>query len=66
MNVSKLKTELILIMYEAIKEALKDDDAVLEGAKKYFVREFKDWKYTADLFESELDKRNVEYDKILW
>ncbi len=66
MNVSELRTELILLMYDAIKKALKEDDELPQDQKKYFVRKFKDWKYTVDLFEAELNKRNVDYERIIW
>lgn len=66
MNVSELRTELILLMYDAIKKALQEDDALPDNQKKYFVRDFKDWKDTVDLFEAELNKRNVDYERIIW
>lgn len=66
MNVPELRTELILLMYDAIKKALKEDDELPQNQKKYFVREFKDWQDTVDLFEAELDKRNIDYEKIIW
>ena len=66
MNISKLRTELILLIYDAIRNALKEDDTLPGNQKKYFVREFSDWEDTVHLLEEVLNQRNVEYERINW
>ena len=66
MNIPKLSTKLILLMYEAIKDVLEEDDSFPEGKKEYGVREYPDFRECATLFENELDKRDTNYEKISW
>jgi len=66
MDIPRLSTKLILLMYEGIKDALKEDDSLPEGEKEYGVREFSDWRECVTWFETELDKRGTPYEKISW
>lgn len=61
-----LSTNGLLMLYGAVKEALKQDDARPVGQKKYEIRETKDWKIWADDLEEALNEKGVSYDKINW
>ncbi len=52
-------------MHLAVINALKADDAIPQGQEKiYGVRTNNDWWQWADSLESELTKRNVQFNKV--
>lgn len=54
-------------LHEAIRGALEEDDRIPEGKpKRYGAREFSDFRRTADLFETELERRGLDFEKINW
>lgn len=66
MNIPRMRTGLILELYACIKDCLAEDDNLPQGEDIYGVRRFPDWRECANEFEKELDKREVDYEKIDW
>ena len=66
-DVDKLSTNALLMLYNPIRAALEQDDATPKGQPKlYGVREHPDWRLWAKELEAELDKRGVMYTKVTW
>ena len=66
MNLHNITTEGLLLLHNAIRKALEEDDSLPENQKKYEVRSFSDWRKWADEIESELTKRDISYNAIQW
>jgi hypothetical protein len=67
MNFREMRTPMLIILQEAIRKALEQDDTLPEGQeKKYGVREYKDFREEADAIEKVLDERSAGYTKIPW
>lgn len=60
-------TSGLLMMYHGILQALEVDDNLPSNSQKTFgVREYADWRRCADAMEAELNKRQINYQKISW
>ena len=58
---------MLLKLYDAIAEALRVDDGITVAEHRpYGVRVFHDIQEQACAIEEELDRRNVNYTKIVW
>ncbi len=66
MNINELSTQSLHDLHSLIREAVKTDDAVTNGVKRYGVRDYPDWQRQAEAFEEELSKRNIPFEKIQW
>jgi hypothetical protein len=67
MNLPKLSTNGLFMLYEPIRTALLlDDNTPADQPKVYGVRETADWREWAKQIEAVLDERRVTYDKIKW
>ena len=67
MNISGLSTNALLLLYNAVREALEIDDNLPRGVEKtYNVREFRDFREWSNGLEAELDNRGARYSKIEW
>ena len=67
MNIKGFSDSALLMLYNSIDKALKEDDSRQQNEiKEYQVREYKDWRIWSDSIEEELIKRNVEFEKIKW
>jgi hypothetical protein len=53
-------------LYEAIRRALAEDDALPTGRKKYGVREFSDFGLEATVLERVFTDRGMKFEKIKW
>ncbi|MFN6268497.1 MAG: hypothetical protein ACK45D_19945 [Alphaproteobacteria bacterium] len=67
MNIPGYSDNGLKMLYEAIRDALAHDDAIPAGRDKtYDVREFSDWRETADKIEAVLKERGVSFETITW
>lgn len=67
MNIQGYSDNGLKMLHGAIKNALAQDDAIPAGRDKtYGVREYSDWRETADKIEAELKKRDVSFEMITW
>lgn len=70
MSVEKIggySTSGLLMMHHGIRQALEVDDNLFPKAEKtYGVREYPDWRRWSDAIESELNRRQVKYQKVAW
>lgn len=68
MNIRGLSTNGLLMLHNAIKEALVDDDSKERMGKPgiYGVREYKDFKAMSDLIEDEVRSRGERIKEIDW
>jgi len=62
----ELSESSIRELYEAIRNALAEDDALPAGGKKYGVREFPDFGWQAAALERVLTERRIPFEKIKW
>ncbi len=54
-------------LHNAVKKAIKADNDTPEGVSKpYCVHETKDWEMWSAALESELESRDIKFDKIIW
>ena len=65
MDLNKLSENAIKLLYNAINDALIEDDA-LSTKKIYGVREYPDFKEFADMLEQIMINRNISFQKIVW
>ncbi len=66
-NLKNMRTPMLLKLHNAIAEALRVDDGIAVAEHKpYGVRVFSDFQEQTRAIEGELDKRNVNYTKIVW
>ena len=61
-----LTTDSLIDLHDCILRALRKDDALPEGRKRYGVREFPDWRQHAEAIETELKKRDIDCPPIPW
>lgn len=66
MNIKRLSTNGLKLLHETIRGALKEDDALPAGSKKYDVREYPDWRAQCDQIEAELTKRLEPLSPTAW
>jgi hypothetical protein len=66
MNIAALSVSGLLMIHDAIKDALRVDDAIADGEKRYGVREYPDFRELSLEIEAELTARSVEFDPPLW
>jgi hypothetical protein len=67
MNVPGFSTNGLVMMHDAIKRALAEDDRTLSHTDKpYGVRSFADWKSISDAIEAELNQRGVIFEPVPW
>ena len=66
MDFKSMSNELLLRLHEAVRSALNEDDRLSVGQKKYFVREYPDWKLCANEIEDVLKNKNVSFTPIQW
>ena len=64
MDFNNFSEKPLICLYEAIRNALEEDDKLSE--KKYYVREFKDWKECADELERVMREKKINFSPILW
>ncbi len=65
-NVTNLSLNGLLLLHNAVREALLLDDNTCKGPKPYMVRQTPDWRQWSDALEKELDRRNARFEKIHW
>lgn len=66
MHIPGLSNNGLKLLHETTGEALKEDDALPKGSKKYGVREYPDWRAQSDEIEAELTKRLEAFTPIAW
>ena len=65
MDIQHLSTHGLLMLYQAVKLALDEDDS--NPADRLFqVRENSDWRRWSDEIASELDHRGANFSRINW
>jgi hypothetical protein len=65
MDIQQLSTHGLLMLYQAVKLALDEDDGNPED-RLFQVRENTDWRRWSDEIASELDHRGANYTRIAW
>ena len=65
MDIHQLSTYGLLMLYQAVKLALDEDDGNPED-RLFQVRENRDWREWSDQIASELDQRGANYSRIIW
>ena len=65
MDIQQLSTHGLLMLYQAVKLALDEDDGNPEG-RPFQVRENTDWRRWSDEIASELDHRGTNFKRIDW
>jgi hypothetical protein len=65
MDIHRLSTYGLLMLYQAVKLALDEDDGN-PGDRLFQVRENSDWRRWSDEIASELDHRGANYTPIAW
>lgn len=65
MDIQHLSTHGLLMLYQAVKLALDEDDGSPED-RLFQVRENRDWREWSDQIASELDQRGTNYSRIVW
>ncbi|MHB8172900.1 MAG: hypothetical protein ACYDFU_00370 [Nitrospirota bacterium] len=68
MNSDIMSGKLLLALHNAIRNAFEEDERlVAAGSEKiYCVKEFSDWKKTADELETAMRKQKVDFTPISW
>ncbi len=66
MNITDLSDNGLLMIHEAIKNALHVDDAITQGNKPYGAREYPDFLELSQEVETVLTKRGIEFDPVNW
>lgn len=65
MDIQQLSTHGLLMLYQAVKLALDEDDGNPQD-RLFQVRENTDWRRWSDEIASELDHRGANYTRISW
>jgi len=65
MDIHHLSTHGLLMLYQAVKLALDEDDGNPED-RPFQVRENSDWRKWSDEIASELDHRGTNFTRIDW
>ena len=65
MDIQQLSTYGLLMLYQAVKLALDEDDGSPDD-RLFQVRENSDWRRWSDEIASELDHRGANYTRIAW
>ena len=65
MDIHQLSTYGLLMLYQAVKLALDEDDGNPED-RLFQVRENRDWREWSDQIAGELDQRGANYSRIVW
>jgi len=65
MDIHHLSTHGLLMLYQAVKLALGEDDGSPED-RPFQVRENSDWRKWSDEIATELDQRSVNFTRIDW
>lgn len=65
MDIQHLSTHGLLMLYQAVKLALDEDDEHPDD-RPFQVRENSDWRRWSDEIASELDHRGTAYQRISW
>jgi hypothetical protein len=65
MDIHQLSTYGLLMLYQAVKLALDEDDGNPDD-RLFQVRENSDWRRWSDEIASELDQRGANYSRISW
>ena len=65
MDIQQLSTYGLLMLYQAVKLALDEDDGSPDD-RLFQVRENTDWRRWSDEIASELDHRGANYTRIIW
>jgi hypothetical protein len=64
MDIHQLSTHGLLMLYQAVRLALDEDDGTDE--RPFQVRENSDWRRWSDEIASELDHRGANFKRIDW
>ncbi len=65
MDIQQLSTHGLLMLYQAVKLALDEDDGNPDD-RLFQVRENTDWRRWSDEIAHELDHRGTSYTRIAW
>lgn len=65
MDIQQLSTYGLLMLYQAVKLALDEDDGNPDD-RLFQVRENSDWRRWSDQIANELDHRGANYTRIVW
>lgn len=65
MDIQQLSTHGLLMLYQAVRLALDEDDRNSDD-RLFQVRENADWRIWSDQIADELDHRGANYARILW
>ena len=65
MDIQQLSTYGLLMLYQAVKLALDEDDGNPDD-RLFQVRENRDWREWSDQIARELDQRGANYSRIIW
>jgi hypothetical protein len=65
MDLQHLSTHGLLMLYQAVKLALDEDDGNPQD-RHFQVRENADWRDWSDQIASELDHRGTNFSRIVW
>ncbi|ETR79094.1 hypothetical protein X566_12215 [Afipia sp. P52-10] len=65
MDIQQLSTHGLLMLYQAVKLALDEDDGNPD-LRPFQVRENSDWRMWSDQIADELDHRGAHYARIEW
>jgi len=65
LNISKITTSGLIMLYQSIKIALEQDDQMPER-RQFEIRENPEWRRWSEEIADELTTRGVEFDSITW
>lgn len=65
MDLQQLSTHGLLMLYQAVKLALDEDDTNPDD-RLFQVRENSDWRAWSDQIADELDHRGANFSRIVW
>ena len=66
MKIEELSTEGLVSLYEAVRIALKEDNSLPKGNKKFGTREHLDWRQWSDGIAQELTRRGETVVTLPW
>lgn len=66
MDFMKLSDGLLRCFHEAIRNAIREDDAPPADDKKYYAREHRDFREWAHGIEKAMETKGMEFEPIRW
>jgi O-antigen/teichoic acid export membrane protein len=66
MDLSRLSNRALLMLYQTVRLALREDDRISEGPAYFDIRGNSDWRSWTNEIAAELSRRGVAFERIRW